>query len=93
MVLGTCASGTGRYLDGEGSLGIVQAFLAGGTRNVIATRWPVSDEGARVFGERFHAALRAGRVPSDALRTVRLAMRADGFAARDWSAFVHWGED
>lgn len=93
VYLGACASGTGRYLDGEGSLGLVHAFLAGGTRNVVATLWPVSDEGARAFGERFHAHIRAGLMPSEAVRRTRLALRAEGHPSRDWAAFVHWGED
>ncbi|MCH2106178.1 MAG: CHAT domain-containing protein, partial [Planctomycetes bacterium] len=68
VVLMGCESAGGQVLDGEGVLGFSSAFLASGTRNVIATHWPVPDGAARDFGIALHEALLAKSDPSSAVR-------------------------
>ncbi len=93
VYLGTCSSGTGNYLDGEGTLGVARAFLEGGTRNLVVTLWPVADGPAADFALYFHAGLQAGKRPSQAVEAARERMRQDGLAPVDWAAFQHLGWD
>ncbi|MEZ6004149.1 MAG: CHAT domain-containing protein [Planctomycetota bacterium] len=93
VYLGTCSSGTGRLLDGEGTLGLARAFVQGGTRNLIVTLWPVEDETAAAFGTAFHAALAQNHPPSVAAALAREALRTEGATLANWAAFVHLGHD
>jgi len=93
VVLTTCDSVGGSRVDAEGLFGVGRAFLEGGTRNVVVTLWPITDEAGRAFGRAFHRALRAGERPSGALHEARARLRRAGFATADWSAFRLVGRD
>jgi CHAT domain-containing protein len=43
VVLSGCSTAGGRQFSGEGSLGLPFSLLAGGSRQVISTLWPVAD--------------------------------------------------
>ena len=92
-VLNACGTAQGVVVDGEGLMGLARAFLQGGTRNVLATLWPVEDRAARLGSERFHALLAAGRRPSEAAAGARRHLRAEGFASGDWAALRLLGRD
>jgi len=91
VVLMGCESAGGQVLDGEGVLGFTSAFLASGTRNVVATQWPVTDEAARDFGGELHEALLAGDAPSAAVRSASRRLREGG--CEEWAAFQLFGRD
>jgi CHAT domain-containing protein len=55
---------------------LAHAFLYAGARNVVATLWRVSDDGAAVLAARFYEALR-DRDPVDALSVAQRAMLSD----------------
>jgi len=93
VVLTACDTAGGRFVDAEGLHGVSRAFLEPGTRNLIATLWPVEDEAARSFALHLHAALSAGAAPSQAAREARAALRAEGRSAADWAAFRFMGRD
>jgi len=92
-VLATCESGGGRFVDAEGAQGIAQAFLESGTRNLVVTSWPVSDEASRVFSYALHDALLAGFPPSRAAAIARTKLRTSDFPTADWAAFRALGRD
>ncbi len=94
VVLSGCASGAGAAPGAEGVLGLATAFLVAGSPAVVATSWPVSDRGARVFADRLYEALAAGEPVASALRTARSATaRADdGRYALDAGAWVLVGD-
>ena len=93
LLLTACETAGGRFVDAEGLHGVSRAFLEPGTRNLIATLWPVEDEAARMFAVRLHEALMAGAAPSQAARDARAALRAEGNSAADWAAFRFMGRD
>lgn len=93
VVLTACDTAGGRFVDAEGLHGVSRAFLEPGTRNLIATLWPVEDEAARSFALRLHEALMAGAAPSQAAREARAALRGEGRSAADWAAFRFMGRD
>lgn len=92
-ILATCESAGGRVVDAEGAQGIAQAFLESGTRNLIVTTWPVSDEASRAFSLALHESLLTGTSPSQAAAAARAALRNSGFGAADWAAFRALGRD
>ena len=92
-VLNACGTAQGVVVDGEGLMGLARAFLQGGTRNVLATLWPVEDRAARLGSERFHALLAAGRRPSEAAAGARRHLRAKGYPSGDWAALRLLGRD
>ncbi len=93
VVLSSCASGGGRWLDAEGLQGLARAFLETGTRNVVATLWPIRDRAARDFALALHRHLGAGEPVSRAVRAARAELRAGGAKPADWAAFRLLGRD
>lgn len=87
VVLTACSSGGGRFLDGEGLIGVARALLETDVERLLVTLWPVRDAAARRFAEAFHAGLDRGLDPARAAQGARQALRVDGFATRDWAAF------
>ena len=75
-----------------------EAFFARGVANFICTAWPVDDEAARIFANRFYSEL-LGLPPADgfaylhrAMREARRAIAVDsGSGSRTWGAYQHYG--
>ena len=80
------------FVPGDDYLSLAQAFLYAGAGNVIATLWPVEDEGAAAFAERFYRAL-ARLAPAEAVAAAQRQMLADPrFAAPyHWAPYVLTG--
>ena len=93
VVLSTCESGGGTFVDGQGLQGLARALLHGGTRNVVATLWPVSDRAAAHFSVAFHTELALGALPSVATHRARVALERLGIALVDRAAFRCLGQD
>jgi hypothetical protein len=92
-VLTACETAGGEYRDAQPLVSVANAFLAGGTRNVCVTLWPVEDRAARDWAQAFHAALAEGQMPSAAARAAREALRARGVSVAEWAAFRLAGRD
>ena len=92
-VLNACGTARGAPVDGEGMMGLARAFLAGGTRNVLATLWPIEDQAARRVLESFHQDLQEGFRPSEALTRAQRKLRQEGVGIGDWAAFRLSGRD
>jgi CHAT domain-containing protein len=106
VVLSGCGSARGRP-TAAGTLSLARAFLAAGSRRVLATLWPVGDELAADLVGRFYAErARRGGDEAGALRAAQLAVREElragtersaAAAARagdasQWAAFVLMGD-
>jgi CHAT domain-containing protein len=93
IVLTGCETGGGRFHDALGLQGLARAFLEGGTRNLVATSWPVEDRWARACALALHRALAAGFSPSRACAEARRSLRAQGAPCSEWAAFRLLGQD
>ncbi|MBK7644729.1 MAG: CHAT domain-containing protein [Planctomycetes bacterium] len=93
VVLTGCETGGGRFADAEGLQGLARAFLECGTRNLVATNWPVEDRWARAFAIALHRSLGVGLPPSRACAEARRSLRAQGAPASEWAAFRMLGQD
>jgi len=87
-VLASCASAASPRRGMWGSL--AGAFLAAGTRDVVAALWSVDDAATRRFVEAFYAAGGADR-PGTALSRVQAQAAAAGHPAREWAGFTLFG--
>ena len=67
VVLSACSTGTGLYRRWEGVQSLTQAFLAAGSRSVIATLWGVQDISSAELMRRFYTGLRQGNDVATAL--------------------------
>ena len=89
-VLAGCASAVQltHHYEMWGSL--AAAFLASGTRQVVAALWSIPDQATRAFIERFYA--EDGVIdPAGALARVQRAWIANGRGPEEWAPFVLLG--
>ncbi len=95
VVLNGCNTGRGRVLPGAGLAGFTGAWLAAGARSVVASLWPVKDDGGGLFTN-FYRSMLKGRATAEALREAQLAMiRSGSWRAepRYWSAYLSIGKE
>jgi tetratricopeptide (TPR) repeat protein len=87
VVLSACETALGQRVAGEGLIGLVRAFLHAGAGQVMASLWPIQDQGTAELMTRFYAALLGGEHDAAAaLRSAQRALRADP----RWSAPYYW---
>ncbi len=93
-VLSGCSSAGGRALSGEGMLGLTGAFLAAGSRAVVASLWDVDDATTAALMQRFYGRLADGATVAAALAAARrdLAGRAATASPCYWAGFVVVGD-
>jgi CHAT domain-containing protein/tetratricopeptide (TPR) repeat protein len=80
VVLSACNTGVGRYVAGEGLMGIARAFLAAGAPSVCVSTWPVADVSAPELMAAFYAELSRGEFPARALAAAQRAQLGSKFA-------------
>lgn len=87
VTLSACSTGSGRFVRGEGIVGLPSALVSAGARSALLSLWAVSDEGSTRFMASFYRRLRAGAPPARALRETKLEFaRSKG----PWSSPRHW---
>jgi len=95
VVLSACDSGRGRFVRGEGVVGLTRAFLVAGAPLVLASTWRVDDEATRELMVRFYGQWRKGEVTAaEALRKAQDHVKAKKEKWDHpyyWAAWVLWG--
>lgn len=94
VVLNGCSTGSGPTQRGAGLSSFANAWLAAGARSVVASLWPVGDDGA--FFEEYYRALLQGHRPAFALQAAQTAMIRNGAWRSQpgyWAAYIHLGKD
>jgi len=71
------------------NVGLAEAFLRGGVANYVGTYWPVGDDPAKLFAERFYKGLMNGQSIGVALVASRKAVWETGSV--DWADYIHYG--
>ncbi len=95
VVLSGCRTALGRIWDGEGIVGLPQAFLLAGARQVIVSLFRVRDRAtAELMGRFYQRHFGAGMPAAAALRHAQLSMAGDPRwqAPADWAGFVLEGD-
>jgi CHAT domain-containing protein len=90
VVLASCASGVRPGRQMWGSLGA--AFLAAGSRAVLASLWSIEDEPSRDLVLRFYREGGASDPAAALARTQRVAI-GQGLSPQQWAPFVLFGSD
>jgi CHAT domain-containing protein len=72
VVLAACGTLRGSALHVAGMSSLSRAFLIAGARGVVGTLWEVDDDVSAALFRRFHAHLRAGMAPAEALRAAQV---------------------
>jgi CHAT domain-containing protein len=87
VVLSACDSGLGQFIDGEGLVGFVHAFMGAGAQSVLMSLWKVPDEATAHLMGAFYQALKHGRVsPAEALGIAQREMASSAM----WSQPYYW---
>ncbi len=90
VVLSACETALGQQIRGEGFVGLVQAFLEAGASGVIASLWPVDDQGTSVFMEHFYEnLLQEGQDKASPARSLQKA-RMTMMNSERWSHPHYW---
>jgi CHAT domain-containing protein/Tfp pilus assembly protein PilF len=87
VVLGSCGSGLGQEIRGEGIVGLTQAFLSAGASRIIVSLWNLNDLATSEIMPPFYLnLLKQGKTPSAALQQAQIAM----WHQRRWNAPAYW---
>ncbi len=87
VTLAACRSGEQVVMPGEEATGLVRSLLEMGTRNVIASHWPVSDRTTALWMNEFYNKYFFGDNIYDAARHASLMVRERYRSAYHWAAF------
>jgi hypothetical protein len=89
VVLSACDAARGELLSGGEVASLSEAFIDAGSKDVIATLWPINDAGAREFMSVFYSHLDAG--PTSALASAQRELISKHVSAAIWAAFTLTG--
>jgi CHAT domain-containing protein/tetratricopeptide (TPR) repeat protein len=92
VVLSACRTASGVVVDGEGVQGLSAPLLQAGARSIVATGWPIGDQGTYRLMEAFYQELASGAPVSLALRDAKLRMIRERRPAGEWAAFTLVGD-
>jgi CHAT domain-containing protein/tetratricopeptide (TPR) repeat protein len=95
VVLSGCETGLGKYVTGEGIVGLTYSFMSAGAESVVTSLWKVEDSATADLMARFYQGmLRDGLSPSAALREAKMQMWRQGRWRHPyyWAAFTLQGE-
>jgi len=93
--LSACDTGVGKLQGQEGISNLVEAFLAAGSKSVVASLWSAEDTSASALMEHFYDHLAHGEDTSSALRSAKLDLLTkfgDQLSPYYWAEFVSVGE-
>jgi CHAT domain-containing protein len=94
MVLSACQTGEGKFISGEGVMGLPYALYVAGNKNTLFTLWSISDQITVEFVTSFFSKLKAGVEQIKALAaTKREFIKKGGRYSNPkyWAAFVLYG--
>tara|TARA_Y100000310_G_scaffold30315_1_gene28834 strand:+ start:397 stop:4794 length:4398 start_codon:yes stop_codon:yes gene_type:complete len=94
VTLSACNTGLGKIINGEGVIGLYQAFFSAGAHSVCASLWSIDDESTLRFMEYFYSLLKEGISKSKALQQTKLYMihNSQYNSPFFWAPFVLMGE-
>jgi CHAT domain-containing protein/tetratricopeptide (TPR) repeat protein len=93
IMLNSCSSGSGNYIQGSGIMGITRALRYAGTKSMALNLWAVNDKVASEFASVFYRSLNSGKSKSESIRDAKLFLLENGNAnPHFWGAFILTGD-
>jgi CHAT domain-containing protein/tetratricopeptide (TPR) repeat protein len=92
VVLSACSTNTGTVLRGEGVMSLARAFFQAGAHTVVASLWPLRDDEAAIFFDRFYDHLGKGLSVAAALHAAQRDRIEAGAPAAAWAGIVVLGD-
>lgn len=92
VVLGACEASLGKQYRGQLSLGLSEAFLLAGAKNVLGSLWPVSDDATMSYMQSFYQRyIQQGLTPPAAAQAAARELMQNGRYRHPfyWAAFVN----
>lgn len=90
VIMSACESGLGQTMAGDDYLGLARSLYLGGTRTVIHSLWPVSDQATQKFMRSFYQSVNTHSI-GQAWRQAVDQMVLDGYPPHISGAFVLGG--
>lgn len=93
VMLSSCESAGGTYIQGSGMIGLARALRIAGARNLIVNTWSIQDQAAADISEWFYEGLEGGKPYDEALRDakIRYIQTRSGDPNR-WGSFILIGD-
>ncbi len=89
IMLNSCSSGSGSYMQGSGIVGISRALRSAGARSLALNLWNVNDKIASEFAEDFYFYLNDGYSKNEAMRMAKINQLKYGNAdPHYWGAYT-----
>jgi CHAT domain-containing protein/Tfp pilus assembly protein PilF len=88
VILSACETGLGKFVRGEGIVGLTRAFHYAGAQSVVVSMWKIADVSTSEFMQRFYSRLSTGGNISQALREAKLSMMHS--SVKLWRHPFHW---
>lgn len=94
IMLNSCESGSGNYLQGSGIMGISRALRYAGAKSLVLNLWSVQDMLASDFAVQFYKGLNNGLSKSQALRQAKLYfLKNKNAEPHYWGPYILIGND
>lgn len=89
IMLNSCSSGSGSYMQGTGVMGISRALRYAGAKSLALNLWSVNDKVASEFATDFYSFLNEGATKSEAVRKAKLnQLRNSNANPHFWGAYM-----
>jgi CHAT domain-containing protein len=93
IMLNSCESGSGSYIQGTGVMGISRALQYAGAKSLVLNLWSVNDMLASDFAIYFYEQLNQGKSKAEALRdTKRYFLRTKNASPHFWGPYMLIGD-
>ncbi len=92
IMLNSCSSGSGNYIQGSGIMGISRALRYAGAKSLALNLWSVNDKVASEFATDFYEYLNEGETKSEAIRKAKLnQIKGANANPHFWGAYMMIG--
>jgi len=92
IMLNSCSSGSGNYIQGSGIMGISRALRYAGAQSLALNLWAVNDKIASEFATDFYTSINKGNSKNKAIREAKLNQLKTGNAnPHFWGAYTMIG--
>ncbi|MBN2732432.1 MAG: CHAT domain-containing protein, partial [Balneolaceae bacterium] len=94
IMLNSCESGSGSYLQGTGVVGISRALRYAGAQSLVLNLWSVNDMMASEFAVQFYKGINNGKTKSEALRDAKLHfLKTKNANPHYWGSYMLLGDE